>query len=109
MFDSKAYSYALLKTAIGQSSQSSLSCPWNSGSHLKERCLAIKFHQSNPVKNLIGVLLLAFALSVALVAQSMESHMFAEDLRISNFSNKKFTAIVNFKCENKLAEIEKNS
>lgn len=109
MFDSKTYSYALLKTAISQSSQSSLSCPWNSGSYLKERCLAMKFHQTNPVKNLIGILLLAIALSVALTAPSLESHMFFEDLRISNFSNKKFTAIANFKCENKLSEIEKNS
>src|SRR5579862_4076042 len=29
MFDSKAYAYALLKTAVNQSSQSSLTCPWN--------------------------------------------------------------------------------
>ena len=69
----------------------------------------MKFHQTNPVKNLIGILLLAITLSVALAAPSLESHMFFEDLRISNFSNKKFTAIANFKCKNKLSEIEKNS
>jgi hypothetical protein len=109
MFDSKAYSYALLKTAIGQSSHSSISCPWNAGSFLKERCLAMKFHQTNPVKNLIGISLFVITLSVALAAPSLERHMFFEDLRISNFSNERFTAIANFKCENKLSEIEKNS
>lgn len=109
MFDSKVYSYALLKTAISQSSQSALTCPWNSGSHLKERCLAMKFHQTNPIKNLIGTLLLVISSGIALAAPSLESHMFFEDLRISNFSNKKLTAIANFKCENKLSEMEKNS
>ena len=109
MFDSKAYGYALLKTAVSQSSQSSLSCPWNSGSQLKERCLAMKFHQSNPIKNLIGTLLLVISSGIALAAPSLESHMFFEDLRISNFSNNKFIVIANFTCENKLSEIEKNS
>lgn len=109
MFNSKAYSYALLKTAVSQSSQSSLSCPWNSGSQLKERCLAMKFHQTNPIKNLIGTLLLAISSGIALATPSLESHVFFEDLRISNFSNNKFTVIANFDCENKLSEIEKNS
>lgn len=108
-FSSKAYSYALLKTAISQSSQSSLSCPWNSGNFLRERCLAMKLHQPNPVKNMFGILLLAFYLSVALAAPSLERHMLFEDLRISNFSNKELTAVANFNCEHKLLKIEKNS
>ncbi|HEX4046022.1 MAG TPA: M56 family metallopeptidase [Gammaproteobacteria bacterium] len=109
MFDSKAYSYALLKTAVSQSLQSSFSCPWNSGSQLKERCLAMKLHQTNPIKNLVGTVLLTISSGIALAAPSLENHMFFEDLRISNFSNNKFTVIANFNCENKLAEVEKNS
>lgn len=109
MFDSKAYAYALLKTAVSQPVPSSLSCPWNSGSQLKERCGALKFHQTNPIKNLVGTLFLAIFSGIALAAPSLESHLFFEDLRISNFSNNQFTVIANFNCKNKLVELEKNS
>lgn len=108
MFDDKEYGHALLKTAVNES-MSSLSCPWNSGSQLKERCLALKFHQGNPVKNLIGFLLLVVFTGTALAVSGMENHIFFEDLHISNFSKNKFTVIANYNCDKKLAEIEKNS
>lgn len=109
VFEIKAYGYALLKTAVNKPSQSSISCSWNTGSQLKERCETLKLHVSNPIKNLIGVMLIAISAGIAMASTSLEKHLLIEDFKISNFSNKKFNVIANYKCADTVTEIEKNS
>lgn len=72
--EKKAYGYALVKTVINQASlSSSVSCWWNTGIELKERCQMLKFNHSKPMKALIGVFILISTIFTTIAAVSLEN------------------------------------
>jgi hypothetical protein len=72
--EKKAYGYALVKTVINQSSEtSSVSCWWNTGIELKERCQMLKFNHSKPIKESIGVFILISTIFTTIAAVSLEN------------------------------------
>jgi len=72
--EKKAYGYALVKTVINQSSEtSSVSCWWNTGIELKERCQMLKFNHSKPMKALIGGFILISTIFTTIAAVSLEN------------------------------------
>lgn len=74
LLEKKAYGYALVKTVINQSSQaSSVSCWWNTGIELKERCQMLKFNHSKSIKALIGGFILISTIFTTIAAVSLEN------------------------------------
>jgi len=72
--EKKAYGYALVKTVINQSSEMpSVSCWWNTGIELKERCQMLKYNHSKPIKALIGAFILISTIFTTIAAVSLEN------------------------------------
>lgn len=103
--EKKSYGYALLKASIGGIYQGSfMSCWWNSGAQLKERCIMLKFHNSNPVKNFIGFITLSIITSIAIAAPNLEKCN--SGMKISNLSRNPLTFSTGNGCSEEIGMIE---
>lgn len=71
--EKKDYGFALLKTVINPTSEAPISCWWNIGIELKERCLMLKFHHSKPIKTIMGMIILISIYFTGIAATSLEN------------------------------------
>jgi beta-lactamase regulating signal transducer with metallopeptidase domain len=89
-YEKKSYGYTLLKTVINQSSETtSVSCWWNTGIELKERCQMLKINHSKPIKALVGVFTLVSMICTAIAVVSLENReaLFAYSILSANSSD----------------------
>jgi hypothetical protein len=116
LLEKKAYGYALVKTVINQSSEtSSVSCWWNTGIELKERCQMLKFNHSKPIKALIGGFILISTIFTTFAAVSLENRdaLFAysafsaneSDFVIKIFNNTDITQPLHYTVKSQKQEI----
>lgn len=97
--EKKAYGYALLKSAFQPSSQkSTMTCGWNTGKLLKERCSMLKYHHSKPHKTIFGLIILATAASLAMAAPNIEKYNTATAMKISNSSKNELSFSIDNIC-----------
>lgn len=108
--EKKAYGLALLKSAFQPSSQiASMSCWWNSGKQLKERCSMLKYHHAKPIRNLLGLFVLTTAASVAIAAPNLEKRDIAADMKVSNSSKSKLSFSIDNICSEEIGVINSHS
>lgn len=106
--EKKAYGYTLLKASFNEISHaSSMSCWWNSGKQLKERCAMLKFHQPKPTKNFIGVITLSILTGVAIAAPNFDKY--SSGMKISNSSKNPLTFSADSGCSEEMGVIEAHS
>jgi len=102
--EKKAYGYALLKSAIHPPSQNFVTtCKWNTGILLKERMAMLKHHHSNPIRNLLGLLVLLTTASVAIAAPHLNK--WSRGLTISNASFKSLSFSIDNTCSENIGII----
>jgi beta-lactamase regulating signal transducer with metallopeptidase domain len=108
--EKKAYGYALLKSAFQLPSQySTMTCWWNTGKLLKERCSMLKYHHSKPIKNFFGLLILATTTSLAIAAPNLEKRDTLTDMKISNSSKNKLSFSIDNICSDEIGVINAHS
>lgn len=108
--EKKAYGYALLKSAFQPPSQySTMTCWWNTGKLLKERCSMLKYHHSKPIKNFLGLLLLTTATTFAIAAPNLAKHDSSTYMKISNSSKDKLSFSIDNTCSNEIGVINEHN
>ena len=108
--EKKAYGYALLKSAFQPSSQiSNMTCWWNSGKQLKERCSMLKYHHSKPMRNLLGIFVLATATGIAIAAPNLQKNDNAVNMKISNSSKNNLTFSIENVCSEEIGVVNAHS
>lgn len=106
--EKKAYGYALLKASLNELSHaSSMSCQWNSREQLKERCAMLKFHQSKPIKNFIGLITLSILASIAIASPNIDKYK--SGMKISNSSKTPLTFSSDSNCSDEIGVIDAHS
>jgi len=58
----------------------------------------LQYHHSKTIRNLLGVLVLATAASVAIATPNIEKHDIAADMKVSNFSKNDLSFSINNNC-----------
>lgn len=103
--EKKAYGDALLKVVESSDISEGMSCWWNSNTQLKERFQMLKYHNSRPLKNFSGALLLAFAASIAIAMPNFEKRDITTDMKISNSSKNNLSFGVDNRCSEEIGVI----
>ncbi|MHB1949471.1 MAG: M56 family metallopeptidase [Gammaproteobacteria bacterium] len=105
--EKKSYGCALLKASFNELSHASMSCWWNSGDQLKERCAMLKFHQSKPIKNFVGLIILLILASIAIAAPNIDKYK--SGMKISNSSKNPLTFSTENNCLDEIGVIDAHS
>ncbi len=67
--EKKIYGHAILKTALKANHQASMiTCTWNTGNQIKERCLMLSFHTKTTSKTLLGTFIFIASACAAIAA-----------------------------------------